>query len=107
MLFPDYFAEQDKEKAYKKALSQVNNYKLAFQQNPEIVNNIQQIAEQYPALPTDVVVAMGINNINPNFQAVGEIEDELVKNKIRKEAELWTELYEQYQPENLEQNMKM
>jgi hypothetical protein len=107
MLFPDYFAEQDKEKAYKKALSQVNNYKLAFQQNPEIVNNIQQIAEQYPALPTDVVVAMGINNINPNFQAVGEIEDELVKNKIRKEAELWTELYEKYQPENLEQNMKM
>ena len=84
MLFPDYFAEQDKEKAYKKALSQVNNYKLAFQQNPEIVNNIQQIAEQYPALPTDVVVAMGINNINPNFEAVGEIEDELVKNKIRK-----------------------
>ena len=67
MLFPDYFAEQDKEKAYKKALSQVNNYKLAFQQNPEIVNNIQQIAEQYPALPTDVVVATGINNINPNF----------------------------------------
>ena len=86
MLFPDYFAEQDKEKAYKKALSQVNNYKLAFQQNPELVNNIQQIAEQYPALPTDVVVAMGINNINPNFEAVGEIEDELVKNKIRKEA---------------------
>ena len=84
MLFPDYFAEQDKEKAYKKALSQVNNYKLSFQQNPQIVNNIQQIAEQYPALPTDVVVAMGINNINPNFEAVGEIEDELVKNKIRK-----------------------
>ena len=46
---------------------------------------------------------MGINNINPNFEAVGEIEDELVKNKIRKEAELWTELYEKYQPENLEQ----
>ena len=104
---PDYFRERDLDKATKVAQNQIKNYKVAFQGQQDIVNNIEKISEQYTALPTDVVVALAVNGVNPDYLSLGEIEDEVVNLKVKKEAELWTDLYEKYQPENMEKNMKM
>ncbi len=103
----DYFKENEFNRANKLAQNQIQNYKVAFEGQSEVFNNIQKISDQYSALPTDVVVALAINGVNPDYSSLGDIEDEVVNLKVKKEADLWTELYEKYQPEDMEKNMKM
>lgn len=85
---------------------QIAQYNNNFAVQDLYSQQLEKITEKYQ-LPADVALPFVLAGGTAEHETAKQLAEEVVYNRVKKESEIWQELQEKYQYENLEDNMKM
>jgi len=85
---------------------QIGQYNNNFAVNDLYSKTLEEITEKFQ-LPASIAVPFVLAGGTAEHESAKQIAEEVVYNRAKKEGEIWQELQEKYQYENLEDNMKM
>ena len=88
-------------------IAQFNREVEAFKANPASIYDFERLLETHPNLPLGVTYSAWGAQIPAGSRDLFDIEDELTKERIKKEQALHKEIYDRYAPEDLARNMQM
>ena len=85
---------------------QIGQYNQNFKLNPNIQPELENVTEKYQ-YPADVALPFVLAGGTADSPVAGQLANSIAQNKVKKESEIWQELKDRYEYENLEDNMKM
>lgn len=85
---------------------QIGQYNKNFSLNPEITKNFEDVVEKFQ-LPADVALPYVLAGGTADMSAGKQIAEDIAFNATKNKAQIWTELQQKYQYEDVVDNMKM
>ena len=82
---------------------QIGQYNQNFKLNPNIQPELENVTEKYQ-YPADVALPFVLAGGTADSPVAGQLANSIAQNRVKKESEIWQELKDRYEYENLEDN---